>query len=403
MIVSLCLRSIYALLFISVVTRADELEKETIDKVIEDEITHKLGEDLLQSIEKKFQVDLERSVDSVLTKIKLLLQNGTSHIQDKLVELQDALDIMKKEKAELVDECLMKKQNDTAALAEKALHQMVVCGYALIGHDPAQAMRNVIELKNMINTGLKPIYEQRQEIYNLIKICGHDHDSLKKVIKCVISKSPQIKSAMMGVSAKLVDGVVQLTKLMAHGAMHEACLIEVIRTVEEEAFVLVKKVKKCVEKGGVITVDDDPTPSSIQVAEKEYNLGYNATVADWDTKFRASKDNSSSPNEAVKLDVVSGIPLDAVSSKIETGQAKEELNQNVLTEQAKANTGVKQQINAEIKPEVPRGEAPKEEIKEEMKKLLRRMMGKTGKDDNLKLQLLKELAKDHNNNIDGKL
>lgn len=34
---------------------------------------------------------------------------------------------------------------------------MVVCGYALIGHDPAQAMRNVIELKNMINTGLKPV------------------------------------------------------------------------------------------------------------------------------------------------------------------------------------------------------------------------------------------------------
>lgn len=190
----------------------------------------------------------------------------------------------------------------------------------------------------------------------------------------------------MGVSAKLVDGVVQLTKLMAHGAMHEACLIEVIRTVEEEAFALVKKVKKCVEKGGIITVDDDPTPSSIQVAEKEYNLGYNATVADWDTKFRASKDNSSSPNEALKLDM-----------------AKEELNQNVLTEQAKANTGVKQEINAEIKPEVPRGEAPKEEIKEEMKKLLRRMMGKTGKDDNLQLQLLKELEKDHNNNIDGKL
>lgn len=42
------------------VTNADELEKETIDKVIEDEITHKLSEDLLQSIEKKFQVDLER-------------------------------------------------------------------------------------------------------------------------------------------------------------------------------------------------------------------------------------------------------------------------------------------------------------------------------------------------------
>lgn len=42
------------------VIHADELEKDTIDKVIEDEITHKLSEDLLQSIEKKFQVDLER-------------------------------------------------------------------------------------------------------------------------------------------------------------------------------------------------------------------------------------------------------------------------------------------------------------------------------------------------------
>lgn len=42
------------------VIHADELEKETIDKVIEDEITHKLSEDLLQSIEKKFQVDLEK-------------------------------------------------------------------------------------------------------------------------------------------------------------------------------------------------------------------------------------------------------------------------------------------------------------------------------------------------------
>lgn len=34
--------------------------EEAVDEVIEDEITHKLGEDLLQSLERKFQVDLER-------------------------------------------------------------------------------------------------------------------------------------------------------------------------------------------------------------------------------------------------------------------------------------------------------------------------------------------------------
>lgn len=42
-------------------------------------------------------------------------------------------------------------------LAEKALHQMVVCGYALIGHDPAQAVHSVMSLKNMIRQGIKPV------------------------------------------------------------------------------------------------------------------------------------------------------------------------------------------------------------------------------------------------------
>lgn len=41
----------------------------------------------------------------------------------------------------------------------------------------------------MHNTKLNfQIYEQKKEVYGLLKVCGHDHDTLKKVIKCVISK-----------------------------------------------------------------------------------------------------------------------------------------------------------------------------------------------------------------------
>lgn len=203
----------------------------------------------------------------------------------------------------------------------------------------------------------------------------------------------------MGVSAKLVDGIVQLTKLMAHGAMHEACLIEVIRTVEEEAFTLVKKVRKCVERDGVITVDEDSTPASIQDAVNEYNQANNVTVADLATNFRASKDTFLSPSEAIKLDGVSEVSFDAVPSKTETGHVKQEVNKR-NTDIVK-DTEAKQEVNAETKPEALGAEAPKEEIKEEMKKLLRRMLSESGK-DNLKLQLLNELEKDHNNNIDGK-
>lgn len=50
---------------------------------------------------------------------------------------------------------------------------------------------------------------------------------------------------MMEVTGKLIDGVVELTKLMAHGAMHEACLIEVIKSVEDEAFELLRSVRDC--------------------------------------------------------------------------------------------------------------------------------------------------------------
>lgn len=36
-----------------------------------------------------------RSVDMVLMKIKLLLKNGTLHIQDRLSELQDMINVIK--------------------------------------------------------------------------------------------------------------------------------------------------------------------------------------------------------------------------------------------------------------------------------------------------------------------
>lgn len=209
---------------------------------------------------------------------------------------------------------------------------------------------------------------------------------------------------MMGVSAKLVDGVVQLTKLMAHGAMHEACLIEVIRTVEDEAFLLVKKVKKCVERGGVIIADADPTPPSIDDELKKYIQDDNATVLDLDARFRAAEDASTLATGAAKFDVVSKIPLDTVSAKVETGLAKEEVNKDVVIVQTKENTEVKPEIKPVL---VPGVDAPKEvikeEVREEMKKLLRRMMGENVKDDNLKLKLLKELEKNHNNNVDGKV
>uniref|UniRef100_A0A2A4JI49 Uncharacterized protein n=1 Tax=Heliothis virescens TaxID=7102 RepID=A0A2A4JI49_HELVI len=257
---------------------AKDIGKEEVDKVIEDEITQKLSDDLLQSLERKFQVDLQKSVDMVLMKIKLLLKNGTLHIQDRLGELQDMLDVIKGHGEKELDTCLQNKQNETSALAEKALHQMVVCGYALIGHDPAQAVHSVLALKNMIRMGIKPIYEQKNEVYGLLKVCGHDHDTLKKVIKCVISKSPIIKSAMMDVTGKLIDGVVGLTKLMAHGAMHEACLIEVIRNIEDEAFTLVEDVRVCVYTNNTFTQD-----------LKDYIKENNATVLDIPRKVKDKK------------------------------------------------------------------------------------------------------------------
>lgn len=70
-------------------------EKAEVDKVIEDEITRKLAEDLLQSVEKKFLIDLEKSVDMVLIKIKMMLQNGSTHIEEKLTDLQQIIEDLK--------------------------------------------------------------------------------------------------------------------------------------------------------------------------------------------------------------------------------------------------------------------------------------------------------------------
>ncbi|XP_022836061.1 uncharacterized protein LOC111363467, partial [Spodoptera litura] len=120
------------------------------------------------------------------------------------------------------------------------------------------------------------IYDKKHEVYGLLKVCGHDHDTLKKVIKCVISKSPVIKSAMMDVTGKLIDGVVSLTKLMAHGAMHEACLIEVIRNIEDEAFTLVENVRVCVY-----------TNNTFMQEVKEYIKDNNATVLDVQNKDKS--------------------------------------------------------------------------------------------------------------------
>lgn len=49
----------------------------------------------------------------------------------------------------------------------------------------------------------------------------------------------------MEISEKLIAGVVDLTKLMAHGAMHEACLIEVTKATEDEAFNIIEEVRSC--------------------------------------------------------------------------------------------------------------------------------------------------------------
>lgn len=60
-----------------------------------------------------------------------------------------------------------------------------------------------------------------------------------------IQQSPIIKTSMMEITGKLIEGIVELTKMMSQGAMHEACLIEVVKTLEDEAFDLIRNVKDC--------------------------------------------------------------------------------------------------------------------------------------------------------------
>lgn len=96
------------------------------------------------------------------------------------------------------------------------------------------------------------------------------HNRYFMIITCVF-QSPIIKTSMMDVTGKLIDGVIQLTKLMAHGAMHEACLIEVVKTIEEEAITLVDGVRTCVYGNDTTTVNDEV---------KKYLDADNATVID---------------------------------------------------------------------------------------------------------------------------
>lgn len=80
---------------------------------------------------------------------------------------------------------------------------------------------------------------------------------------------------MMEISGKLIDGVVDLTKLMAHGAMHEACLIEVIKTIEDEASELVKEIGKCAFGGSLQDVDNfisDNNATILDVSNKKDNV-----------------------------------------------------------------------------------------------------------------------------------
>lgn len=94
---------------------------------------------------------------------------------------------------------------------------------------------------------------------------------------------------MMDVTGKLIDGVVSLTKLMAHGAMHEACLIEVIRNIEDEAFTLVESVRVCVY-----------TNNTFMQEVKDYIKDNNATVLDIERKDKSKKKEK---DETVEKDI----------------------------------------------------------------------------------------------------
>lgn len=116
--------------------------------------------------------------------------------------------------------------------------------------------------------------------------CQNSKNLINDSNKIIYFQSPVIKSAMMDVTGKLIDGVVSLTKLMAHGAMHEACLIEVIRNIEDEAFTLVESVRVCVY-----------TNNTFMQEVKDYIKDNNATVLDIERKDKSKKKEKDETDE----------------------------------------------------------------------------------------------------------
>lgn len=85
----------------------------------------------------------------------------------------------------------------------------------------------------------------------------------------------------MEVTNKLLEGTVDLTKKMAHGAMHEACLIEVIRSVEDEALQLINEIRSCVYKNVTVLEDTEKFIENTEIFVDENN----ATVIDIGNKI----------------------------------------------------------------------------------------------------------------------
>lgn len=97
----------------------------------------------------------------------------------------------------------------------------------------------------------------------------------------------------MEVTGQLIQGIVDLTKMLAHGAMHEACLIEVIKTIETEAFIQIKEVQTCVNGNN----NDYKNSKSIIDANKSKN---NSTL-EIEELIRRMLNNKNSPKLDKKL------------------------------------------------------------------------------------------------------
>lgn len=108
----------------------------------------------------------------------------------------------------------------------------------------------------------------------------------------------------MEITSKLIDGVVGLTKQMAHGAMHEACLIEVIKSIEDEAIKVVEAVQKCAFKNITFIEMDN------YIAEN------NATVLDIGNKGETNRSNTNVENILKKVLEKDAVDIDAVKVKL---------------------------------------------------------------------------------------